>query len=272
MTHRWPSGRPRRVQRNSTDRGRAQWSSADPESLSLWAGLVTVVLVSLVAGYVQLGGSGLVSGSTSDEAVLARRNAGQARGADSGQGRDGEINEDVQSAVRSVEQYWTARFAAERRRFRPVQRVYGYSVGDGSTCGGQPNTPRNAAYCFADDTIALDRQWLADSYDTLGDAFAYYLIGHEYAHAVQRRRGIAFDVTIQYELQADCFAGAFIGDQMRTGALVLEDGDLEELNAGLRSVGDPEGTPWFDPRAHGSAAQRVAAFQRGFESSLEGCP
>lgn len=183
-----------------------------------------------------------------------------------------EILEDLRGAVASSESYWAAQFAAEGLAFERVRRVYPYVPGDGTSCGGRPNVPRNAAYCRPNDDIAFDIQWTARAYRVLGDAFVYYLIGHEYAHAIQARLGTTLDYTIEYELQADCYAGASIGDQMRAGVLVLEDGDIAELKAGLRAVADPEGTPWFDPRAHGTAEQRIRYFGTGFDDSLDACP
>jgi hypothetical protein len=183
-----------------------------------------------------------------------------------------EIVEDLKGAVDSAKEYWTARFADQGRTFQPVKRVYAYVPGDGSDCGGEANVPDNAAYCRPDDDIAFDVRWTAQVYDGLGDAFVYYLIGHEYAHAIQARLRTSLDLTIEYELQADCYAGAYLGDQIRVGRLKLEDGDIEELRAGLRSVADPEGTPWFDPRAHGTAEQRIDYFGRGLRNSLSACP
>lgn len=183
-----------------------------------------------------------------------------------------EIVRDLQGAVATVKAYWAAQFAASGRTFQPVRTVYAYVPGDGTTCAGEANVPGNAAYCRPDDQIAFDVQWTAQAYDALGDAFVYYLIGHEYAHAIQNRLGTSLDLTIEYELQADCYAGAYLGDQIRSGTLTLEDGDIGELRAGLRAVADPQGTPWFDPRAHGTAEQRISYFGRGFDRSLSACP
>lgn len=183
-----------------------------------------------------------------------------------------EILQDLNDAVDAAEQYWAATFAAEGATFRPVRRVYAYVPGDGTTCGGRPNAPRNASYCRVDDTIAFDVRWTARAFEALGDAFVYYLIAHEYAHAVQARLANRFEYTIQLELQADCYAGANLGDQIRAGALQIEEGDIDELRRGLRAVGDPEGTPWFDQRAHGTPEQRIEYFGRGFDDSLDACP
>jgi predicted metalloprotease len=73
------------------------------------------------------------------------------------------------------------------------------------------------------------------------------------------------------ELQADCFAGvwAALNNQLRQR---LEPGDIEEgLNAAA-AIGDDmiqkrtQGYVVPDAFTHGSSAQRVKWFQRGFQS------
>lgn len=251
--------------------------------LRLWRRARAVVAITLL-GCLVLGGCGLRSGAgrgappstapTSAGGASPSAPAATASGDRSSRTTPREIPEiirDLRGAVTSVEQYWTAQFAANGRTFRPVMQVYPYTPGDGSSCAGTPNAANNALYCVPDDDIAFDSDFVSQRYDALGDALVYYLIGHEYAHAVQARLNIRHRFTIDHELQADCFAGAYLGDQIRANVLVIEDGDIDELLAGLRSVGDPQGTPWFDPRAHGTAQQRIQAFGLGFDDSLDAC-
>ena len=99
------------------------------------------------------------------------------------------------------------------------------------------------------------RQLRGTGLERIGDAFIYYLLGHEYGHGIQVRLGIQYQYTIEQELQADCFAGAYIGDMIRAGALKLEPGDLEEFRDGLLAVGDDPSVPVHAGRArHGRAA------------------
>lgn len=174
---------------------------------------------------------------------------------------------DVSIALRVVERYWSARIVG----FRPVSRVVPYRIDGEVMCGSQPIPTQNAAYCPVGDFIAYDVNWSQEVYQELGDAFVFYLLGHEYGHAVQQRLGINYAFTIQQELQADCFAGAYIGDSIKVGDFTLEDGDLDELRSGLLSVADPDDEPWFKEGAHGSAAQRTGAFFDGYEQSLDAC-
>jgi predicted metalloprotease len=193
-----------------------------------------------------------------------------------GQQEDGsmtveEFEADISGAVNLAEQYWSSVFENSGQRFQPVRRIVTYER-DGELSCGQQEVPRNnAVYCPVSDFIAYDVNWAVAAFHQIGDAFLFYLLGHEYAHGVQVRLGIDYQFTIQQELQADCMAGAYMGDSVRSGALTMADGDLSELSNGLRAVGDDPGQPWFAEGAHGSAEQRTQAFNNGFERSLSAC-
>jgi len=182
-----------------------------------------------------------------------------------------EFERDLTAAVRVAERYWRAWFAQQGRPFTPIRRVIAYRSAGEVRCAGEPVPANNAVYCPAGDFIAYDVRWAARADRAIGDAFLYYLLGHEYAHGVQVRLGIRYRYTIAQELQADCLAGAYLGDSVRSGELRLEDGDLEEFRAGLAAVGDEPGQPWFAPGAHGSIAQRTSAFFTGYRSSVGAC-
>ncbi|BCB90651.1 neutral zinc metallopeptidase [Phytohabitans suffuscus] len=178
-----------------------------------------------------------------------------------------EFQRDIQGAVEVAEAYWGQRV----RGFEPVRRIVPYRQDGEVACAGQPLTRDNAAYCSAGDFIAYDVGWAVGAFRQIGDAFIFYLLGHEYAHAVQVRLGIQYRFTIQQELRADCMAGAYIGDSVKAGTLTLDRGDMDELRQGLLAVADDPGQPWFAPGAHGTARQRTDAFFDGYEGSLAPC-
>ncbi len=182
-----------------------------------------------------------------------------------------EFKEDFAVAVEKAEVYWTAQFRASGRQFQPIRRVVAYQREGEVSCGGQALPRNNAVYCSADDFIAYDVNWSVAAFRQVGDAFLYYLLGHEYAHGVQVRLGIRYTFTIQQELQADCMAGAYIGGSIQTQQLALADGDLDEFREGLLAVGDDPDQPWFAEGAHGTAEQRTDSFFRGYESGLSAC-
>ncbi|MBO4210179.1 neutral zinc metallopeptidase [Micromonospora echinofusca] len=183
----------------------------------------------------------------------------------------GTYEADIGTALRTVVAYWQERFAEEGRTFTPVRRVVAYSGTGGPQCGGKRVPARNAVYCGGADFIAYDSVWLRGYWRDIGDTFVYFLVGHEYGHAVQARLGLGSAYSIKNELQADCLAGAYLGGSVRDGRLSLEDGDVEELFRGLAAVADRPQTGWFDPGAHGSALQRRAAFFTGYLASAGAC-
>lgn len=182
-----------------------------------------------------------------------------------------EFATDIKSAQTVAEQYWSQVFEKQGQRFRPVSEVIPYERAGEVDCGGDPLPRNNAAYCSDGDFIAYDVNWAFGVFGQIGDAFIYYLLGHEYAHGIQARLGIQKQFTIQQELQADCMAGAFIGDSARARQLRLAKGDTDELAKGLESVGDDPGQPWFAEGSHGTADQRINAFANGYQDSLKAC-
>ncbi|MFG1780291.1 neutral zinc metallopeptidase [Micromonospora sp. NPDC049051] len=182
-----------------------------------------------------------------------------------------EFQQDVTDAQAIAERYWAAQFQASGQRFQPIRRIIPYQRAGEVSCGGQALPRNNAVYCSAGDFIAYDVNWSVRAFRQVGDAFVFYLLGHEYAHGIQARLGIRYSYTIEQELQADCMAGAYLGDSVRSKALRLDDGDLEEFREGLLAVGDDPGQPWFAEGSHGTAEQRTESFFRGYERSLGAC-
>ncbi len=182
-----------------------------------------------------------------------------------------EFQQDIADARTIAERYWAEQFRASGQRFQPIRRVIPYQRDGEVTCGGQPIPRNNAVYCSAGDFIAYDIRWSFGAFRQIGDAFVFYLLGHEYAHGVQVRLGIRYSYTIQQELQADCMAGAYLGDSVRSEVLRIDDGDLDEFREGLLAVGDDPDQPWFAEGSHGSPEQRAEAFFRGYERSLNAC-
>ncbi|MEP7291462.1 MAG: neutral zinc metallopeptidase [Chloroflexota bacterium] len=127
-------------------------------------------------------------------------------------------------------------------------------------------------YCPFDDTIYFPvgfSEWLY----SLGDFAVAAAIAHEWGHSVQDRIGVLGNLaTIDTELQADCFAGAYAEYISNSSELLtLEDGDIQEGADTFFTLGDPEGTNWFDSRAHGSGTQREQSFETGVDQGYSAC-
>jgi predicted metalloprotease len=137
-----------------------------------------------------------------------------------------------------------------------------------------------AFYCEFGDFMAYDDGDGRDSLltplaEAYGPAVMGIVLAHEYGHAIQARIGALdkFLATIITEQQADCFAGAWTGQAFRGESPLLRLGDAD-VRAGLLAmleVRDPVGTDQFVPGGHGSAFDRVGAFQEGFVNGPGRC-
>ena len=145
-------------------------------------------------------------------------------------------------------------------------------------CGGPmlyDEIAENAFYCPAEDLIAWDRETLIEPFiDQFGAFTAALVMAHEYGHAIQARTG-DFDRLEQVisELQADCFAGAWVGHVVEGNSDVFQ-ATLDELDvavAGLITIRDEPGSSPDDPSAHGSGFDRVSAFSDGLFEGAARC-
>jgi len=131
----------------------------------------------------------------------------------------------------------------------------------------------NAFYCHPGDYVAWDAEGLMPGlYAEFGDFAVALVLAHEWGHAIQARASVV-GLGIMTELQADCFAGAWGAhvDGGGSNLLHLQAGDLEEAMAGYLLFRDPPGTSPGDEDAHGSAFDRVNAFQDGFFNGPDQC-
>jgi predicted metalloprotease len=144
------------------------------------------------------------------------------------------------------------------------------------SCGPEPLSyaiiAENALYCPAEDLIAWDRvTLLPDLQERFGSLTVGLVMAHEFAHAVQARAGVR-GATVMLELQADCFAGAWVDDVDDRIATFHTGGDaLDQAVAGLLELRDNLGVPGYAQSAHGSGFDRVSAFQQGVEAGAAAC-
>ena len=179
----------------------------------------------------------------------------------------------LESVFASLEQYWSealpASFGVE---FTPPSRYVYYrpEEGPGPRCGQEQAPARNAFYCPAGDFIAWDESGLVIPYYVqAGDFAAAFVLAHEFGHAMQARIPQRETLTVVTELQADCFAGSWA--RFAESQQDLEAGDLDEATTAVLSAADVPGTPFTDPRAHGTGFERIRAFTDGYENGPRAC-
>ena len=135
----------------------------------------------------------------------------------------------------------------------------------------------NAFYCDEGDFIVYDDAGLfPDFAEEFGPLVTAVIMAHEWGHAIQspRRNNVLSSLRgTTLELQADCFAGAWVGHvQSETIAgLAFSDADITGALLGMMQIGDDPGDSSYDPNAHGSGFDRVGAFQDGFVGGLVPC-
>lgn len=175
----------------------------------------------------------------------------------------------VEDIAQDIDQFWQREFEARGWRYQSPTRIQGYAQRIRTGCGLA--SLNNAFYCQLTHGIYYDTNLLAREFDRVGDFASAVVIAHEWGHAVQGLRDIFRQsrYTIETELQADCFAGAYARDANRRG--LLEPGDSDEAAELLYKIGDPAHVPWYARGAHGSPQQRVGAFQKGFKAGLAVC-
>ncbi len=186
-------------------------------------------------------------------------------------------DESMDLALGAINEYWIETMPAEFgiEWTDPGEFIAYYPPEqEGPTCGGETVGPENAVYCSQSDGdyIAWDEPGLmVPYYEQFGDMANAVILAHEFGHGAQARLGLSeqFPLTIESELQADCFAGAWAGWADEQG-LLGEDAADQAADAVI-SVADPEGTPWNDPDAHGTAEERLEAFATGVEEGAVGC-
>ena len=198
-----------------------------------------------------------------------------------------EMGEFVSAVLADTEDTWQAIFQQQGGTYKEPTLVL-FSNRVNSACG-MASAAVGPFYCPADQKLYVDLSFFQDlknRHGAPGDFAQAYVIAHEVGHHVQTLMGISSQVrkaqqgiskaqanalSVKQELQADCFAGLW-GHAANTERQILDPGDLEEALTAASAIGDDrlqrESGRGVVPDSftHGTSAQRVEWFRRGFES------
>lgn len=198
-----------------------------------------------------------------------------------------EMGDFVAAVLADTEDTWQALFRKQGGTYREPTLVL-FSGRVNSACG-MATSAVGPFYCPGDQKLYLDLSFFQDlkqRHGAPGDFAQAYVIAHEVGHHVQTLIGVSDQVrqagrgksktevnalSVKQELQADCFAGLW-GHAANTERQLLDPGDLEEALTAATAIGDDrlqrESGRGVVPDSftHGSSAQRVKWFKRGFES------
>jgi predicted metalloprotease len=201
------------------------------------------------------------------------------------QGTDGgDADKLATLAVNDVAEFWEKNYAESfDGSFEPVQDLVSYNSESPSSpeiCGGETYDNPNALFCPPDHLIAWDRGVLVPiGQQFFGDTSIAALLAHEYGHAVQDMAKIVDDdtSTLVSEQQADCLAGTYVRwvAERKSPRFELSTGDgLNHVLAGVLTLRDPTyaaGDAPYLEQGHGTALDRISAFQIGFTSGASEC-
>ena len=159
----------------------------------------------------------------------------------------------VRAILGETEDVWGAYFKNMGKTYvRPTLVLFSGQVA--SACGFA-SSASGPFYCPGDQRVYIDLTFyrqLATEFGAPGDFARAYVIAHEVGHHVQNLLGItdkasqaeeragrvaANHVSVEIELQADCFAGVWAA-QANDARKSLEPGDLEQGLKAASSVGD----------------------------------
>jgi len=194
----------------------------------------------------------------------------------------------VRQVLGSTEQVWTDVFRGSGKTYQPPKlRLFSGSYPTGC---GRGDAAMGPFYCPADRIVYLDMSFFNVMTQRLGapGQFAQaYVVAHEVGHHVQNLLGISDKVdaarhrgseaqanamSVRLELQADCFAGVWAKRSQAVSVWRLEQGDIETALNAASQIGDDtlqrksRGTVVPESFTHGTSAQRVSWFKRGFDS------
>ena len=189
----------------------------------------------------------------------------------------------VAVVLADTEETWGRVFQSGGRRYQaPVLVLFENAVQ--SACGSA-SSGSGPFYCPSDQKVYLDLSFFREldrRFGAPGDFAQAYVVAHEVGHHVQNLLGVNRQVSqaqrqgsradgnalsVQLELQADCFAGVWGHHAQRKQ--LLDEGDVEEGLAAAAAIGDDRltgGRVSPESFTHGTSEQRVRWLRQGLSS------
>lgn len=194
----------------------------------------------------------------------------------------------VDGVLESTNQVWAQQFQSMGKQYEEPVLVL-FTDGVQSACG-RASAAVGPFYCPGDHKVYIDLsfyQELKDRFGASGDFAQAYVIAHEVGHHIQNLMGISDKMerarsqlseteynrlSVKLELQADFFAGLWAHHAQNLKDFRLDEGDLEEALNAANAIGDDklqkqtQGEVVPDAFTHGTSAQRMFWFKKGFET------
>ena len=195
----------------------------------------------------------------------------------------------VDGVLESTNQVWEQQFQTLNQTYEQPTNLVLFTDQVQSACGGA-SAAVGPFYCPGDRKIYIDLSFydeLKNRFGASGDFAQAYVIAHEVGHHVQNLLGITAKLdrargelseteynklSVKLELQADFFAGLWAHHAQNLKDFRLDPGDIEEALNAANAIGDDklqkqaQGEVVPDAFTHGTSAQRMYWFKKGFET------
>lgn len=191
----------------------------------------------------------------------------------------------VSFVLDDTQKTWTQILTPQGVQYRHAKLVLFRDSID-SVCG-QAQSSSGPFYCPGDEKVYIDLGFydeLKQRFGAPGEFAQAYVLAHEIGHHVQKLIGVegkvhtaqqqnpraANQLSVNLELQADCFAGVW--GHSTDERKLLDPGEVKEGLDAAAAVGDDRlqrmATGHVNPETftHGSSQQRMEWFQRGFST------
>lgn len=196
----------------------------------------------------------------------------------------GSVADFLNAMTDCLDEAWAAQFRQAGVPYDPPRRVFWTEEGT-SPCREYPSAA-GAFYCRADKSIYIGTTDVVEKWNHAENNIVYAsLLAHEYGHHVQGESGLLEHYheqrrleesaqqqntwTRKAELQANCFAGVFLGSVSVTYPITADDRAVVLEDAS--ETADPEDAP-EEERTHGSAENGRYWLDHGMrEQSPDAC-
>lgn len=232
---------------------------------------------------------GLIMGKSPAELLNQVQNATQTEQTNTNpdQANLSEAEQFTRVVLADTEDVWNQLFENMGEQYKEP-RLLSFKNSVQSACGSA-GSQTGPFYCPADERVYIDVSFyddLKNKFNAPGDFAMAYVIAHEVGHHVQNlmgatqrldeARGRVSDtefnkLSVMLELQADFYAGVWAHHAQKTKD-ILDEGDIEEALNAATAIGDDklqkQGQGYVVPDAftHGTSAQRMRWFKKGFET------
>ena len=229
----------------------------------------------------------LLGAGTQGAAAVPQSNARSVEGSTTGE-LTTDLEQIVAGATVDVQTYWQEALPKYFGTDYLVTKTVLFTGGTNTGCGNA-TSETGPFYCPLDSLVYIDLDFMQQLETQLvgktSDLAEQYIVAHEYGHHIQNVLGTneqvrqaqqndpgrANQYSVALELQADCYAGVWVGDVNARG-LLDSSAEINEALDAAAGVGDDriqqktQGRIDKEAWTHGSAEQRQSWFTRGFNT------